>query len=110
MSQQADRNAAHCLDRLLQPQRCFASRWRGTRLRRAVDPGDLCQPSGPDGEGQARGQARKARGGPQRLLGDGRTPSQAKLYGHAEFFAMLRLWLLVKLRMMNRFGLNCKKR
>jgi hypothetical protein len=24
---------------------------RGTRLRRAVDPGDLCQPSGPDGEG-----------------------------------------------------------
>jgi len=35
---------------------------RGTRLRRAVDPGDLCQPSGPDGEGQARGQARNARG------------------------------------------------
>ncbi len=31
---------------------------RGTRLRRAVDPGDLCQPSGPDGEGQAEGQAR----------------------------------------------------
>jgi hypothetical protein len=23
---------------------------RGTRLRRAVDPGDLCPPSGPDGE------------------------------------------------------------
>jgi hypothetical protein len=37
---------------------------RGTRLRRAVDPGDLCQPSGPDGEGQARGQARRARGEP----------------------------------------------
>src|SRR5262249_7558497 len=37
---------------------------RGTRLRRAVDPGDLCQPSGPDGEGQARGQARNARGEP----------------------------------------------
>ena len=37
---------------------------RGTRLRRAVDPGDLCQPSGPDGEGQARGQARNARGKP----------------------------------------------
>jgi hypothetical protein len=35
---------------------------RGTRLRRAVDPGDLCQPSGPDGEGQVRGQARNARG------------------------------------------------
>ena len=30
---------------------------RGTRLRRAVDPGDLGRPSGPDGEGQARGQA-----------------------------------------------------
>jgi hypothetical protein len=37
---------------------------RGTRLRRAVDPGDLCQPTRPDGEGQARGQARPARGGP----------------------------------------------
>ena len=36
---------------------------RGTRLRRAVDPGDLCQPSGPDGEGQARGQAQGARRG-----------------------------------------------
>jgi hypothetical protein len=29
-----------------------------------LDPGDLCQPSGPDGEGQARGQARSARGEP----------------------------------------------
>ncbi len=38
---------------------------RGTRLRRAVDPGDLYQPSGPDGEGQARGQARSARGEPR---------------------------------------------
>jgi len=37
---------------------------RGTRLRRAVDPGDLCQPGGPDGEGQAGGQARDARGEP----------------------------------------------
>jgi hypothetical protein len=36
----------------------------GTRLRRAVDPGDLCQPSGPDGKGQAKGQARNARGEP----------------------------------------------
>jgi hypothetical protein len=33
---------------------------RGTRLRRAVDPEDLCQPSGPDGEGQAK------RPGPER--------------------------------------------
>jgi hypothetical protein len=56
------RYAAHCPGWPLQPQRCFASRWRGTRLRRAVDPGDLCQPSGPDGEGQAIGQALNARG------------------------------------------------
>jgi hypothetical protein len=34
---------------------------RGMRLRRAVDPGDLCQPSGPDSEGQAR----SARGEPR---------------------------------------------
>ena len=33
---------------------------RATRLRRAVDPGDLCRPGGPDGEGQAGGQARSA--------------------------------------------------
>ena len=30
----------------------------------AVDPGDLCRPSGPDGKGQARGQARQPRGEP----------------------------------------------
>jgi hypothetical protein len=35
---------------------------RGTRLRRAVDPGDLYQPSGPDGDGQAGGLALNARG------------------------------------------------
>jgi hypothetical protein len=38
---------------------------RGTRLRRAVGPGDLCRPSGPYDEGQARGQARWARGEPR---------------------------------------------
>jgi deoxycytidylate deaminase len=82
MSQPADRNAAHCPGWLLQPQRCFASRWRGTRLRRAVDPGDLCQPSGPDGEGQARGQARNARGEPplvaQSVTMRGSTPTKAR--------------------------------
>jgi hypothetical protein len=41
---------------------------RGTRLRRAIDPGDLGQPSGPDGEGQATGQARISRGEPPELL------------------------------------------
>ena len=40
---------------------------RGTRLRRAVDPGDLRQPSGPDGEGQAESQARNARGEPRKI-------------------------------------------
>ena len=33
----------------------------------------LCRPSGPDGEGQARGQARYARGAPLRLAPIGRT-------------------------------------
>jgi hypothetical protein len=42
-------------------------RYARTRLRRAVDPGDLCQPSGPDGEGQAEGQARDARSEPPQL-------------------------------------------
>ena len=32
-----------------------------------LSAGDLCQPSGPDGGGQARGQARWARGGPLRV-------------------------------------------
>ena len=31
----------------------------GTRLRRAVDPGASTDPSGPDGKGQAKGQAPK---------------------------------------------------
>ncbi len=30
-----------------------------------LSAGDLCQPSGPDGEGQAEGQARCAHGEPQ---------------------------------------------
>jgi len=62
---------------------------RGTRLRRAVDPGDLCQPSGPDGEGQARGQACNARGEPPRgnpgtydVAGRGRSDSIREAIGH----------------------------
>jgi hypothetical protein len=39
-----------------------------TRLRRAVDPGDLGQPSGPDGKGQAKGKARGSRGEPRRTI------------------------------------------
>ncbi len=64
MSQRPGRNAAHCPGWLLQPQRCFASRCAGRACGAPLTPGDLCQPSGPDGEGQARGQARKARGEP----------------------------------------------
>src|SRR6266487_2808495 len=29
----------------LRPQGCFASRWRPTALRAALDPGDLCGPA-----------------------------------------------------------------
>jgi hypothetical protein len=84
---------------------------RGTRLRRAVDPGDLCQPSGPDGEGQAGGQARKARGEPQHLSEGWTGPSQlgVKPCGHAESFAMLPSWLPQKLLIMNHFELNYKR-
>ena len=35
---------------------------RDAPAARRLPPGDLCQPSGPDGEGQATGQARFARG------------------------------------------------
>jgi hypothetical protein len=42
----------------------------GERTRKVMlDAGDLCRPSGPDGEGQARGQARNARGEPLRSVG-----------------------------------------
>jgi hypothetical protein len=76
-----------------------------------LSAGDLCQPSGPDGEGQARGQARNARGEPQRLS-EGRTgPSQLRVKpcGHAESFATLPSWLPQKLLIMNHFGLNYKR-
>jgi hypothetical protein len=36
-------------------------------------PGDLCRPSGPDGEGQAKGQAQEARGEPSRATAPVRT-------------------------------------
>ena len=71
----------------------------------------LCQPSGPDGEGQAGGQARNARGEPQRLSEGWTGPSQLRVKpcGHAESFAMLPAWLPQKLPMMNHFGLNYKR-
>jgi hypothetical protein len=47
MSQAPGRNAAHCPGRPLQRQG-----------HPPLSAGDLCRPSGPDGEGQARGQAR----------------------------------------------------
>jgi hypothetical protein len=40
----------------------------GTRLRRAVDLGASTSPGGPDGKGQAKGQARSARGEPRQIL------------------------------------------
>ena len=63
MSQRPGRNAAHCPGSAPPASRAPASRY-AERLGRTLDPGDLCQPSGPDGEGQARGQARKARDEP----------------------------------------------
>ncbi len=59
------RNAAHCPGRPLQLT-VLRIPLRGTRLQHAVDLGCLCRPSGPDGEDQARGQARNARGKPRR--------------------------------------------
>jgi hypothetical protein len=38
--------------------------WSLAPQAQTLDPGGLCRPSVPDGEGQARGQARKARGEP----------------------------------------------
>jgi hypothetical protein len=63
MSQRPDRNAAHCPSRSLRPT-VLRIPLRGTRLRRAVNPGDLYRPSGRDGEGQAKGQALLAGGEP----------------------------------------------
>ena len=40
------RNAAHCPGQLLQPPTVLRIPLRGTCLRRAVDPGDLCRPAG----------------------------------------------------------------
>jgi hypothetical protein len=65
MSQPAGRNAAHCLGWPLQRQ----GRASGASLApqaQTLERRSLCQPSGPDGEGQARGQARSARGEPPR--------------------------------------------
>ena len=63
-SQARGQNAAHCPGRPLRRQgRSLRSRRQGDgRKRLPLSAGDLCRPSGPDGEGQARGQARKARG------------------------------------------------
>jgi hypothetical protein len=70
MSHRAGRYAAHCPGWLLQPQRCFASSCAGRAYGAPLTP-ETCQPSGPDGEGQAQGQARNARDEPQRLQEDG---------------------------------------
>jgi hypothetical protein len=54
------RNAAHCPGRPLRRQgrACGASPRRWAQAP-TPDPGDLCRPSGPVGEGQAEGQAQK---------------------------------------------------
>jgi hypothetical protein len=91
-------------------QRCFASRCAGRAFGAPLTP-ETYQPSGPDGEGQAGGQARKARGEPQHLSEGWTGPSQlgVKPCGHAESFAMLPSWLPQKLLIMNHFELNYKR-
>ena len=63
-SQRQGRYAAHCPGLAPPASTVLRIPLRGTRLRRAVDPGDLCQPSEPGGKGQAKGQARNARAEP----------------------------------------------
>ena len=70
MSQRPGRDAAHYLGWPLQRQghpKIVSNRFAETIFgTRPLSAGDLCQPSGPDGEGQAEGQARNSRGGPPR--------------------------------------------
>jgi hypothetical protein len=66
MSRRADRNAAHSPDWLLQHQghpKIVTNRFATPTFRtHPLSPGASAKPSGPDGEGQARGQALDARG------------------------------------------------
>ena len=66
-SQPPGRNAAHCPGRPLQRQRHLRSFLTASQKGSSgptLERRSLCRPSGPDGEGQARGQARNARGEP----------------------------------------------
>jgi hypothetical protein len=66
-SQPPGRNAAHCPGRPLQRQRhprSFLTASQKGSSGPTLERRSLCRPSGPDGEGQARGQARNARGEP----------------------------------------------
>ena len=65
-SQPPGRNAAHCPGRPLQRQghpKILTASQKGSSGP-TLERRSLCRPSGPDGEGQARGQARNARGKP----------------------------------------------
>jgi hypothetical protein len=66
-SQPPGRNAAHCPGRPSSVKgnpRSFLSASQKGSSGPALERRSLCRPSGPDGEGQARGQARSARGEP----------------------------------------------
>jgi hypothetical protein len=66
------RNAAHCPGRPLHPQghpKILSDRSAESIFRTHPCARSLCRPSGPDGEGQAGGQAPKARGEPPRRAG-----------------------------------------
>jgi hypothetical protein len=64
MSQQADRNAAHCPGRPLQPQRCFASRCAGRASGAPFTLEPNASPAGLTARARPKGQAQKARGEP----------------------------------------------
>ena len=61
-SRSTGRNAAHCPGRLLHPQghpKILSNRSAERIFRTHPCARSLCRPSGPDGKGQAKGQARK---------------------------------------------------
>jgi hypothetical protein len=77
------RNAAHCPGRPLRSQehpKILSKRSAKTASQKAssgptLARGDLCRPGGPDGEGQARGQARLARGEPSDCCSNASLPN-----------------------------------
>ena len=80
-----DRNAAHCPGGPLHPHRhskIFSNRFAESIFGTHPCARSLCRPCGPDGEGQARGQAPSARGEPPQVKG--LAPPEELVAGRAE--------------------------